>query len=243
MVTIHQPELPQPVKNIEFPNDILISSFGQAQITIINETSVFIPASIKIKTPETVIYIDPLLISEREPADVILITHAHHDHLSLQDIQSILKEDTVVIGPKRAIEGLTGLNTKIVEPNQSIELANVKLETVPAYNLDPSYLWLKAHPPQHKNVGYVLNIQDLRIYHAGDTDLVPELWKIQDLDIAFLPVDEKKASLTMNLAQALEFCNKTKPKYVVPMHYKLNTNVLEDFQKGLKEGIQLISLE
>ncbi len=166
-------------------------------------------AGFKIKKKK-VIYIDPYQMNETEQADIILITHEHYDHCSLDDIELLKKEDTIIIGPEKAVKNLDGKNVIIVKPGDRKEVEGIVIDAVPAYNIGK-----KFHPKEKGNVGYVINIEGIKIYHAGDTDLIPEMEKLA-VDIAMLPVG---GDYTMNAEEAAAAANKIKPKIAIPMHY------------------------
>lgn len=171
-------------------------------------------ASFKIKTDGSTIYIDPFDIKSEEKADIILITHGHYDHCSINDIRKIAREGTVIAAPPDCLSKVSSINkVKIipVEPNKSYDINSLKIETVPAYNINK-----KFHPKENDWVGYVLNIQNKRIYHAGDTDAVPEMMHLQNIDIAMLPIG---GTYTMDVKEAAKAANMIKPKILIPMHY------------------------
>ena len=165
-------------------------------------------ASFKL-TGEKIIYIDPYEISDTEKADIILITHTHHDHLSMDDIEKIRKLDTAVFAPEDARSKLSDF--KSVKPYQFFNVGKIKIETVPAYNLDKEF-----HPEEKNWVGYIIEINGQRIYHAGDTDLIPEMSELKDIDVALLPIGGK---YTMDVTEALQAVNIIQPKIAIPMHY------------------------
>jgi len=162
----------------------------------------------KIKNAVT-IYIDPYQIEETEPADLILVTHEHYDHCSPDDILKIYKDDTIIIAPASAAKKLTG-NTKIIRPGEKLKLKGVLIQAVPAYNLKK-----KFHPKSAGHVGFVVTINGIKIYHAGDTDLIPEM-EVIAADIALLPVS---GTYVMSAHEAAEATKKIMPKIAIPMHY------------------------
>ena len=177
-------------------------------------------ASFKI-TGDKVIYIDPYEISETEKADIILITHTHHDHLSLDDIEKIRKLDTSVFAPEDARSKLSDF--KSVKPYQFFNVGKIRIETVPAYNLDKEF-----HPEEKNWVGYVIEINGQKIYHAGDTDLIPEMSELKDIDVALLPIG---GTYTMDVTEALQAVNIIQPKVVIPMHYGKLSGTKMDAEK------------
>jgi L-ascorbate metabolism protein UlaG (beta-lactamase superfamily) len=168
-------------------------------------------ASFKI-TNKLVIYIDPYIIpSTLEKADLILVTHEHFDHCAVDNIKRLTKDDTLVIATEDCIAKLAGLNVKGIQPNQTLEVKGIKIETVPAYNLNKNF-----HTKTSNWVGYVIEIDGVRVYHAGDTDFIPEMKKLKNIDIALMPVG---GTYTMDAKEAAEAVNSFKPKVAIPMHY------------------------
>jgi L-ascorbate metabolism protein UlaG (beta-lactamase superfamily) len=158
---------------------------------------------------EVTIYIDPFEIEETEPADLILVTHDHYDHCSPDDIVKIQTDDTIIVAPAVAAKKLAG-NTKIIKEGQTLKLKNVLIHAVPAYNINK-----KFHPKEAGHVGYVITINGIKIYHAGDTDLIPEM-EVIAADIALLPVS---GTYVMTAHEAAEATKKIQPKIAIPMHY------------------------
>ena len=142
----------------------------------------------------SVIYIDPYNIQEtNEKADFILITHSHYDHCSLADLNKIVKEGTKILMPADCQSKITKLNVpvkmEIAEPFKEFDFGKIKISTIPAYNVDKIF-----HPKEEGWVGYVLKINDVIIYHAGDTDKIDEMQSLTGYNhagkkfIALLPV-------------------------------------------------------
>ena len=168
-------------------------------------------ASFKLSDGKLQIYIDPYLIP-KEPvkADIILVTHEHYDHCAVDNIRKLLKPETVVVATGDCLSKLSDVTSKSVKPNQSLEVKGVKIETVPAYNMNKSF-----HPKENNWVGYIITLNGVRIYHAGDTDFIPEMQNLK-VDIALVPVG---GTYTMNAEEAAEAVNVFKPKVAIPMHY------------------------
>ena len=142
-------------------------------------------SSFKI-TGENIIYIDPWNLKKGEDkADLILITHDHYDHCSEDDVETIIGESTVIVAPSDAAGKFKG-NVRKVKPGDKIEVSGIRIEAVPAYNTDKSF-----HPKEKNWVGYVIDLNNKRIYHAGDTDVIPEMEKLENIDIAILPVSKR----------------------------------------------------
>ncbi len=175
-------------------------------------------ASFLIKNEKT-IYIDPYNIYEEESADIILITHPHYDHCSIQDIEKIVKEDTIIIVPVDCQSKITKLNKgklQIIEAGQTLDFG-VKIEAVPAYNINKNF-----HLKEEGWLGYIIKIDSLIIYHAGDTDMIPEMKNLTEYRdereefIALLPIG---GTYTMDAKEAAEAASIIKPSLVIPMHY------------------------
>jgi L-ascorbate metabolism protein UlaG (beta-lactamase superfamily) len=128
-------------------------------------------------------------------------------------------------------------------PGDILKLDGVDLEATAAYNTKSVFLWIKAHPKSKENNGYILTLYDgLRIYHAGDTDYIPEMNEIKNLHLAFIPVGGN--NLTMNEDEAAMVVNQIKPEKVVPMHYEIKNNeVLKKFRSLVDKSIQVIEIE
>lgn len=159
---------------------------------------------------EMTIYIDPWrLAKDSPPADLILITHEHHDHFSREDVDKIRRRSTQVIATPAVARGLSGA-VREVQPGDRVELPGVVVEVLPAYNLEKRF-----HPRAAGHVGYLITVDGLRIYHAGDTDAIPEMRGLAP-DIALLPVS---GTYVMDPDEALEAIRLLEPRLVVPMHY------------------------
>jgi len=165
-------------------------------------------ASFRIEGSKTTVYIDPWKLKSALPADVICITHSHYDHLSEEDVKKIRKPTTVIMGPADCKGGF-GDAFKAVTPGASHTIGDVVVEAVPAYNTDKDF-----HPKKNNWVGYIVTVDGVRIYHSGDTDVIPEMADFK-VDVALLPVG---GTYTMTVKQAADAVKKLKPKVAVPMH-------------------------
>lgn len=175
------------------------------------------------------IFIDPYKINTDKKADLILITHSHYDHCSLEDIKKILKPETIVIGTPDCtslFSRIENLNFKIMTPGKKFTSNNLTIEAIPAYNITR-----KFHPKENDWVGYILTINGKRIYHAGDTDVIPEMDNL-NVDVALLPIG---GTYTMTAAEAAEAVSKIKTKIAIPMHYTKKEDV-ESFQYLVKSA-------
>ena len=169
-------------------------------------------ASFKI-TGEKVVYIDPWKISETEKADIILISHSHYDHCSLEDIEKVADENTNVLLPPDCQSKLGGhFNGKVhlIEPNKKYNVQGILIETIPSYNITKEF-----HPKENDWVGFVITINNKRIYYTGDTDLTEESKQVK-CDIALVPVG---GNFTLNSKEAAELVNILNPELTIPYHF------------------------
>ena len=169
-----------------------------------------------------IIYIDPYNIKEGlEKADLILITHSHYDHCSVADMNKIVKAGTRIVITADCQSKITKFNVPvhidIVEPGHELDLGSVKIDIFPAYNTDKNF-----HPRDEGWVGYLIKMNNVLVYHAGDTDVIPEMQRLTGYGgagkkfVALLPVGGR---FTMTAEEAVEAANLIKPWLAIPMHY------------------------
>ena len=172
-------------------------------------------SSIKI-SKNKVIYIDPFKIDKNyNDADIVFITHDHFDHYSEEDIDKVINENTTIIIPEELLTKLLkkGINKNAiitVEPNEKYVVQGIKFETIPAYNTNKTF-----HPKKNGWVGYIIIINGIRYYIAGDTDITEENKQVK-CDVAFVPVG---GTYTMDFKEAASLINEIKPKIAIPIHY------------------------
>ena len=166
-------------------------------------------ASIKI-TGDKTIYIDPWKLEKADPADVILITHDHFDHLSEEDIAKIRRDDTVIVCPPDSVAKFTG-DIRSARAGHALEVDGVIVEPVAAYNTNKDF-----HPKSNQWVGYVVTVGGIRIYVSGDTDVIPEMENLENIDVAIVPIG---GTYTMTADEAAQAVNTIRPKVAVPFHY------------------------
>lgn len=162
-----------------------------------------------IKGNGKAIVIDPFQVKECESADIILVTHEHYDHCSPEDIEKIQKDSTVIVTEADSAKKLSG-DVRVVQPGDKLTVSGIEIEAVSAYNTNK-----KFHPKQNGWLGFIVTVDGVRIYHAGDTDLIPEIGSLE-ADIALLPVS---GTYVMTAEEAIEAAKIIKPKLAIPMHY------------------------
>jgi len=186
-------------------------------------------AAIKIEASDKIIFIDPFEIPEHDKADIILITHPHFDHLSEPDLKKVAVKNTVFVTPddQRCINTIKKLFDKepvVLKPGEQKTIAGVKVEAVPAYNVVKH----ECHPKAFGYLGYIVTIEGIRIYHAGDTERIPEM-KTFTCDIALLPLGQ---TYTMNsVEEAAQAALDVKARIAIPIHYGSYEGTLADAQR------------
>lgn len=166
-----------------------------------------------------VIYTDPYKVSKNDEADIVLLSHEHFDHLSLDDLKKVIMPGTTIVASPMCRDGLKGVKVKethFLDPGGKLSVGKVEVEAVPAYNLnkfrEPGQVF---HPKNEKRVGFVVQMDGTRVYFAADTDFIPEMKAIK-CDIALLPVS---GTYVMTAEEAAEAAAALNPKIAVPMHY------------------------
>jgi L-ascorbate metabolism protein UlaG (beta-lactamase superfamily) len=181
------------------------------------------------------IYIDPYQILPGKKADIILITHDHFDHCSPEDIVKIQHKETIIITEKDSSKKISG-KVRSIKPGEMITIDNLRIEGVRAYNVNKNF-----HPKTNDWLGFIIEVDGVKIYHAGDTDLIPEMANTQ-ADIALLPVS---GTYVMTAKEAIEAVKLIKPTIAIPMHYGSIIGDRNDaivFKEGLKGEYEVILL-
>ena len=180
-------------------------------------------SSVKIRGKK-IVYIDPWKIKGEEKADLILISHSHYDHLSLEDVKKIRKAETVILTTPDSAAKLSG-DVRALRPGDAVDVDGIKVEAVPAYNTvrmrSPG---VPFHPRREGWLGFMITLGGKRIYYAGDSDFVPEM-KAVKADIVIVPVG---GTYTMNAEEAAELVNLIQPEAAIPIHWGDIVGSVED---------------
>ena len=207
-------EAKMPVTTDTFEVDVFKTKSGKTV-----KFHALVHASIRVEYEGREIEIDPVTklgnktidYSAMPKADYIFLTHEHGDHFDQEALKQLTGDNTLLIANKRCAEML-GYG-KIMLNGQSLTFNDITVEAVPAYNISEGHT--QFHPKGRDN-GYILTIDGLRIYIAGDTEDISEMLDIKDIDIAFMPCNQP---YTMTTEQLVKAAKTVKPKVLFPYHY------------------------
>jgi L-ascorbate metabolism protein UlaG (beta-lactamase superfamily) len=186
-------------------------------------------ASFQIRGAGKVAYIDLEKYGKvSEKADLILVTHSHTDHCDPEKITEARKESTLIIAPKDCVSTIGG-NVKTLEPGEETTLNGITIKAVEAYNIKRFRSPGNPYHPKKFGVGYLITVENKTIYHAGDTDFIPEMRQIEQVDVALLPSGD---TYTMDNLEAAEAAIAINPKAAIPMH-RWSTDP-EEFRKKVE---------
>ena len=194
-----------------------------------------------IEVPAGVIYFDPFGIpSEAKKADLILISHTHFDHFQKKSIQNIIKDETQLIGPASKGKKLRSWDGIGMSPGDTLQKKGFSIQAIPMYN-QAFFRKLFFHPKRKGFIGYVVSVGEAALYHAGDTDLIPEMGNLKKVDVAFLPIG---GTFTMNAREAVQAVGVISPQYIIPMHEK--KEALNEFKNDVEnshENVQVLPMK
>jgi len=197
-------------------------------------------ASFQIRADGKNIYIDPYEGEYKEKADLVLVTHSHYDHCDTSKIEKIVKEDTVIVCPSECASRVRG-NVRTLEPGEKTEVDNIIVEAVHAYNYKRFRSPGNPFHPKGFGVGYIITVDGKRIYHAGDTDFIPEMKSLTNISLALLP---SGGTYTMDNPEAAEAALAIKPEVVIPMHrWDTDPEVLKRRVEGSSSDIKVVLLK
>ncbi|MHA1231664.1 MAG: MBL fold metallo-hydrolase [Candidatus Helarchaeota archaeon] len=158
-----------------------------------------------------VIYFDPYQITSNEkPADIILVSHDHYDHADSTSIKNVSKDGTKIYCPKSSVGKLKKFNAIGLEIGDTVDADGIKITAVRAYNVGKMF-----HPKKNNWLGFIVELEGKRIYHAGDTDVIDEMKDLGPIDVAMIPVG---GTYTMDFKEGIEALKYIKPKICLPMH-------------------------
>jgi L-ascorbate metabolism protein UlaG (beta-lactamase superfamily) len=204
------------------------TSKGDLKITPI------IHSSIMFQFDDMVIYVDPIAradYSNFPRADIILITHHHGDHLDVDLINKLKKPDTSIIASEACGEKLS--DYIVMKNGDKKEIRGLQIEAIPAYNLVRERRPGEKFHPRGEGNGYIITFADKRVYIAGDTECIPEMKGLKDIDIAFIPIN---LPYTMPPEEAAECIKHFHPRIVYPYHQgKSDPQIVADLLKGEKD--------
>ena len=194
-----------------------------------------------------VVYIDPFKVGDvKKKANILLVSHEHFDHCSLDDIKKVVTPNTIVVAHAQSRNELSKLKVKevrIVKPGDKLDVDGVNVQTVPAYNVNKFREPGKPfHPKEDGKLGFIVTMKGVRIYHAGDSDHIPEMKGISP-DIALIPVS---GTYVMTVQEAVEATDSIKPKIAIPMHYDAivgSAKDAEEFKKRAKCDVKILQKE
>jgi L-ascorbate metabolism protein UlaG (beta-lactamase superfamily) len=223
----------------ETRSDTLITASGPLKITLLGHASLMLGYGGKT------IYVDPWSkmadYSKLPKADLVLVTHHHRDHLDSAALKIVMTDRAIVIMTKKCAE-LAGETVKspVIMANGDVkEVAGLKIEAVPAYNLVHMRSQGTPYHPKGIGNGYVISFGDKRLYVAGDTENIPEMKALKDIDVAFLPMN---LPYTMDSAMAADAAKAFKPKILYPYHTKFSTEEQVPGFLKLMKGVQGIEI-
>ncbi|MBA2630124.1 MAG: MBL fold metallo-hydrolase [Thermoleophilaceae bacterium] len=174
----------------------------------------------RIRLGRATVYIDPYRVADgAPPADLILITHGHYDHFSPQDVERLSVDRTWLVGPAAVAERVSG-RVHSIAPGEALGDELVRgfdVAAVAAYNTSKRDAKGQLfHPREAGCVGYDVNVRGQRLYHSGDTDVIPEMDAVTGVDVALLPVS---GVYVMTADEAAEAARRIQPRVAVPMHW------------------------
>jgi L-ascorbate metabolism protein UlaG (beta-lactamase superfamily) len=172
-------------------------------------------ASFLIKTKGKKIYIDPYAGDYEEEADVVLITHGHGDHCDLNKLSLVRRPDTTILTSEACAEAIPSDNITTMSPGDLEDIKGITIHAVEAYNYKRFRSPGIPYHPEGTQVGFIVESEGNRVYHAGDSDYLPSMKNLKGVTLALLPI---MGRATMDLDEAVEATLGINPEMVMPMH-------------------------
>ncbi len=217
------------MQTFAFEKDVFKTSGGDLAITFVGHGTLMMEFNGKV------IHIDPVGsyadYSTLPKADLILITHEHGDHLDVGAIEKVKKESTEVVLTKVCAEKYSA--GYVMKNGDSGIFAGLKVEAVPAYNIKHERSAGNPFHPKGVGNGYVIQFGNKKVYIAGDTENVPEMKNLKNIDVAFLPMN---LPYTMTPEMVADAAKMFHPKILYPYHFgNTDTGKLMELMNGQKE--------
>jgi L-ascorbate metabolism protein UlaG (beta-lactamase superfamily) len=208
--------------------ETLKTSAGDLKITLVGHGSVMFEFGGKV------IHVDPLAkmgdYAKLPQADLILLTHEHGDHLDMNALGYIRAEKTAIVLTQAAAEKVKG---GLVMANGDVKTVDgLKIEATPAYNVAHKRDTGEPFHPKGRGNGYVITFGDRRVYVGGDTENIPEMKDLKDIDVAFLPIN---LPFTMTAAMVTDAAKSFKPKVLIPYHFDMGETDLPKLYELMKD--------
>jgi len=172
-------------------------------------------ASFLIRTHGKRVYVDPYVGDYSEKADLVLITHSHGDHCDLGKLSMIRTPETVIFTSKPCAEGIPPNNVKTMSPGDMQKIDGITIYAVDAYNYKRFRSPGVPYHPQETGVGFIIESEGKKVYHAGDSDYLPFMKDLKGVTLALLPI---MGRATMDVDEAVEATLAIQPKMAMPMH-------------------------
>ena len=196
-------------------------------------------AGFQIRTEEKTIYIDPVQFKKHahrigsffdnpQEADLILVTHHHTDHFQPATIEKVRAANTSIVAPERCVKKI-GSKIRTLKPGERITIDDIRVKAVDAYNIERCRASGRPWHPKGQGVGYLVTVEGITMYHAGDTEFIPEMKQLGHVDVAFLPIGQR---FTMDIDEAVEAARAIRPRVVMPMHNRETS--LEEFKERVE---------
>ncbi len=212
-----------------FESDVIKGKTADIKLTFIGH------ATLMIEHKSLVIHVDPWAkladYSKLPQADMLLLTHEHQDHFDAAAMEQVKKVGTTVIYTE--VIGAERQDGKVFKNGDSVDIDNLLIEAVPAYNIVHKRDTGELFHPKGRGNGYILTIDGKRIYIAGDTENVPELKELKNIDVAFLPMN---LPYTMTPEMVADLAKAIKPGILYPYHFgETDTNLIVELLKANPE--------